>query len=54
MLIWLYVAVGSALGGVSRYVIGGAMQQRFGIGFPLGSRHSHSEAEFDHVAWPDG
>ena len=37
MLIWLYVAVGSALGGVSRYVIGGAMQQRFGIGFPAGT-----------------
>ncbi|MEO7217912.1 MAG: fluoride efflux transporter CrcB [Gemmatimonadaceae bacterium] len=37
MLIWLYVAVGSALGGVSRYVIGGAMQQRLGIGFPAGT-----------------
>ncbi len=37
MLIWLYVAVGSAAGGVGRYVIGGAIQQRFGLGFPLGT-----------------
>jgi CrcB protein len=37
MLIWLYVAAGSALGGVSRYVIGSALQQRFGIAFPVGT-----------------
>ncbi len=37
MLIWLYVAVGSALGGVSRYAIGGAVQQRFGLAFPAGT-----------------
>jgi CrcB protein len=37
MLVWFYVAIGSALGGVSRYLVGGAMQQRFGIGFPAGT-----------------
>lgn len=37
MLIWLYVAVGSAIGGVSRYAIGGAVQQRFGLAFPAGT-----------------
>jgi fluoride exporter len=37
MLIWLYIAVGSAAGGVSRYVIGSAMQQRFGVSFPVGT-----------------
>ncbi|MDQ6736618.1 MAG: fluoride efflux transporter CrcB [Gemmatimonadota bacterium] len=37
MLIWLYVAAGSALGGVSRYVIGSAVQQRFGVAFPAGT-----------------
>lgn len=37
MLIWLYVAVGSAMGGVSRYVIGTAVQQRFGLAFPVGT-----------------
>lgn len=37
MLIWLYVAVGSAFGGVGRYVIGGAIQQRFGLAFPVGT-----------------
>lgn len=36
MLIW-YIALGSALGGVSRYVIGGALQQRFGLAFPVGT-----------------
>ncbi|MEO7041716.1 MAG: fluoride efflux transporter CrcB [Gemmatimonadaceae bacterium] len=37
MLIWLYVAVGSALGGVSRYVVGAAIQQRVGFAFPMGT-----------------
>ncbi|HEY5087216.1 MAG TPA: fluoride efflux transporter CrcB, partial [Gemmatimonadaceae bacterium] len=37
MLIWLYVAVGSAFGGVSRYVVGAAIQQRFGLAFPMGT-----------------
>ena len=37
MLIWLYVGLGSALGGVSRYVLGGAIQQRFGFAFPAGT-----------------
>jgi CrcB protein len=37
MLIWLYIAVGSAAGGVSRYVIGSAVQQRFGVSFPVGT-----------------
>ena len=37
MLIWLYVAIGSAAGGVSRYVIGSAVQQRFGVAFPMGT-----------------
>jgi CrcB protein len=36
MLIW-YIAVGSALGGVGRYVIGTALQQRVGIAFPIGT-----------------
>jgi len=37
MLIWLYVAVGSALGGVSRYFVGAAIQQRVGLAFPMGT-----------------
>ena len=37
MVIWLYVAVGSAFGGVSRYVVGAAIQQRFGLAFPMGT-----------------
>ena len=37
MLLWLYVAVGSAFGGVSRYVVGAAVQQRFGLAFPMGT-----------------
>jgi len=36
MLIW-YIAVGSALGGVGRYVIGTALQQRLGLAFPVGT-----------------
>jgi CrcB protein len=37
VLIWLYVAVGSAAGGVSRYLLGTAIQQRYGLGFPIGT-----------------
>jgi CrcB protein len=37
MLIWFYVAIGSAIGGVSRYVIGAAIQQRYGLAFPVGT-----------------
>lgn len=33
-MIW-YVAVGSAIGGASRYALGLALQQRFGPGFPI-------------------
>jgi len=33
----LYIAVGSALGGVGRYVIGSALQQRVGVAFPIGT-----------------
>lgn len=33
-VIW-YVAVGSAIGGASRYALGLALQQRFGPGFPI-------------------
>ena len=36
LTIW-YVAAGSALGGASRYVIGTALQQRFGLAFPVGT-----------------
>jgi fluoride exporter len=36
MLIW-YIALGSALGGVTRYFVGAALQQRFGLTFPLGT-----------------
>ncbi len=37
MLIWLSIAAGSAFGGVSRYAIAVAMQQRFGLTFPIGT-----------------
>jgi len=33
----LYVAVGSAAGGVSRYLLGVFLQQRIGTGFPVGT-----------------
>jgi fluoride exporter len=33
----LYIAIGSAIGGVGRYAIGGALQQRFGLAFPVGT-----------------
>jgi CrcB protein len=35
-MIW-YVAVGSAIGGASRYMLGLAVQQRVGGGFPVGT-----------------
>ncbi len=33
----LLVALGSAAGGVTRYLVGGAIQARLGAGFPLGT-----------------
>lgn len=33
----LAVALGSAIGGVARLLLGAAMQQRFGPGFPVGT-----------------
>ncbi|HEY5086395.1 MAG TPA: fluoride efflux transporter CrcB [Gemmatimonadaceae bacterium] len=36
MLIW-YIALGSAMGGVGRYLVGAALQQRFGLAFPVGT-----------------
>lgn len=36
MLIW-YIAAGSAIGGVSRYIVGTVLQQRFGVAFPIGT-----------------
>ncbi len=35
-MIW-YVAVGSAIGGVARYAVGGGVQRMFGDGFPAGT-----------------
>lgn len=35
-LIW-YVAIGSALGGIARFWLGGFIQQRVGPSFPLGT-----------------
>jgi CrcB protein len=35
-MIW-YIALGSALGGVLRYLIGGAIQRAAGPGFPVGT-----------------
>jgi CrcB protein len=35
-MIW-YVALGSAVGGVARYVFSAAVQQRAGVGFPVGT-----------------
>jgi CrcB protein len=37
VLIYWYIAAGSALGGVSRYAIGAALQQRVGLAFPVGT-----------------
>jgi CrcB protein len=36
-MIVLYVAIGSALGGVSRYLLGGLVQSGTGTPFPLGT-----------------
>jgi CrcB protein len=35
-MLW-YIAVGSALGGVSRYLVGGVLQRAAGGGFPIGT-----------------
>jgi CrcB protein len=35
-MLW-YIAIGSALGGVSRYLIGGLVQRGAGSGFPAGT-----------------
>ncbi len=35
-MLW-YIAIGSALGGVSRYLLGGLVQQAAGAGFPAGT-----------------
>ena len=36
-MIWWYVALGSAVGGVARYALSALMQQRAGLNFPLGT-----------------
>jgi CrcB protein len=35
-MLW-YIAIGSALGGVSRYLVGGLVQRALGAGFPSGT-----------------
>ena len=35
-MVW-FIAIGSALGGVMRYLVGGFVQQRAGIAFPYGT-----------------
>ena len=35
-MLW-YIAVGSAIGGVSRYLVGGVVQRAGGSGFPVGT-----------------
>jgi len=35
-MLW-YIAIGSALGGVSRYLVGGLVQRASGAGFPAGT-----------------
>jgi len=35
-MLW-YIAIGSALGGVSRYLVGGLVQRAAGAGFPTGT-----------------
>lgn len=37
MRVWLYVAVGAALGGVARFGLAGFIQQRAGPSFPTGT-----------------
>ena len=34
---WIYLVVGGALGTVSRYVLAGAVSERWGAGFPYGT-----------------
>jgi CrcB protein len=36
-MLLLYIAAGSAIGGVTRYLVGFAIQQRAGVEFPLGT-----------------
>ena len=36
-MILVYVALGSALGGVSRFLLGGYLQTRAGVSFPIGT-----------------
>lgn len=36
-MLLLYIAVGSAAGGVTRYLLGGAIQRAMGLGFPAGT-----------------
>lgn len=36
-MVWWWVAVGSAVGGASRYALALAVQQRAGLGFPWGT-----------------
>jgi CrcB protein len=36
MIVW-YIALGSAIGGVSRFLVGAAVQQRAGMLFPVGT-----------------
>ena len=35
-MLW-YIAAGSAIGGVSRYLVGGVLQRAAGAGFPIGT-----------------
>ena len=37
MKVWVYVAVGAALGGVARFGLAGFIQQRAGLSFPTGT-----------------
>ncbi len=36
-MVLLYVAIGSALGGVTRFLLGGFVQTRSGMAFPIGT-----------------
>jgi CrcB protein len=36
-MIWWYVAIGSAVGGVARFAVGTLVQQRVSLNFPLGT-----------------
>jgi CrcB protein len=37
LLLYWYVAVGAAVGGVARFALAGLIQQRAGAGFPIGT-----------------